>query len=171
MLRQSTKSWPARPVVEHGFVLDFVGIFDKLEKALAFDSDEINAIVKDIGLLKQLFKAKMESKVPPYLALVTRKFDDKDVDNLIEHFRDKGRREEFFKEYKEVEMLYEIISPDAFGAPRVDSYPNARSRPTGSRTPPPTARPTTSPGGAFLRQSGRLTYASGRRSQTREATR
>ena len=36
-------------VKPHGFVLDFVGIFDKLEKALAFDSDEINAIVKDIG--------------------------------------------------------------------------------------------------------------------------
>ena len=27
-------------VKPHGFVLDFVGIFDKLEKALAFDSDE-----------------------------------------------------------------------------------------------------------------------------------
>ena len=40
-------------VKPHGFVLDFVGIFDKLEKALAFDSDEINAIVKDLGLLKQ----------------------------------------------------------------------------------------------------------------------
>ena len=47
-------------VKPHGFVLDFVGIFDKLEKALAFDSDEVNAIVKDLGLLKQLFKAKME---------------------------------------------------------------------------------------------------------------
>jgi len=112
----------AEMVKPHGFVLDFVGIFDKLEKALAFDSDEINAIVKDIGLLKQLFKAKMESKIPPYLALVTRKFDDKDVDNLIEHFRDKGRREEFFKEYKEVEMLYEIISPDAFLRPFIDDY-------------------------------------------------
>ena len=57
-------------VKPHGFVLDFVGIFDKLEKALAFDSDEVNAIVKDLGLLKQLFKAKMESKAPAYLALV-----------------------------------------------------------------------------------------------------
>jgi type I restriction enzyme R subunit len=112
----------AELVKPHGFVLDFVGIFDKLEKALAFDSDEINAIVKDIGLLKQLFKAKMESKVPPYLALVTRKFDDKDVDNLIEEFRDKDGREEFFKEYKEIEMLYEIISPDAFLRPFIDDY-------------------------------------------------
>ena len=57
----------------HGFVLDFVGIFDKLEKALAFDSDEVNAIIKDLALLKQLFKAKMESKAPEYLKLITQK--------------------------------------------------------------------------------------------------
>jgi type I restriction enzyme R subunit len=112
----------AEMVKPHGFVLDFVGIFDKLEKALAFDSDEINAIVKDIGLLKQLFKSKMESKAPAYLALVTRNFDDKDVDSLIEHFRDKERRKEFFREYKEIEMLYEIISPDAFLRPFIDPY-------------------------------------------------
>ena len=112
----------AEMVKPHGFVLDFVGIFDKLEKALAFDSDEINAIVKDIGLLKQLFESKMTSKAPAYLGLVTPKFDDKDVDNLIEHFRDKDRRKEFFKEYKEIEMLYEIISPDAFLRPFIDDY-------------------------------------------------
>jgi len=112
----------AEMVKPHGFVLDFVGIFDKLEKALAFDSDEVNAIVKDLALLKQLFKAKMESKAPEYLRIVTARFDDKDVDNLIEHFRDKGVRKEFFKEYKEIEMLYEIISPDAFLRPFIDDY-------------------------------------------------
>ena len=109
-------------VKPHGFVLDFVGIFDKLEKALAFDSDEINAIVKDLGLLKELFRAKMESKAPAYSGLVGQKFDDKDVDNLIEHFRDEDRRKEFFKEYKEIEMLYEIISPDAFLRPYIERY-------------------------------------------------
>ena len=51
-------------VKPHGFVLDFVGIFDKLEKALAFDSDEVNAIVKNIKLLKLLFKNKMEQDAP-----------------------------------------------------------------------------------------------------------
>ncbi len=112
----------AEMVKPHGFVLDFVGIFDKLEKALAFDSDEINAIVKDIGLLKHLFKAKMETKASAYLALVTQGFNDKDVDNLIEHFRDKERRKEFFAEYKEIEMLYEIISPDAFLRLFIDPY-------------------------------------------------
>lgn len=106
----------------HGFVLDFVGIFDKLEKALAFDSEEVSAVIKDLQLLKTLFKSKMEAKVPGYLRLIQRNFDDRDIDNLIEHFRDKDRRKEFFKEYKEMEMLYEIISPDAFLRPYLDDY-------------------------------------------------
>jgi type I restriction enzyme R subunit len=111
-------------VKPHGFVLDFVGIFDKLEKALAFDSDEIHAIVKDLKLLKVLFQNKMESKAPGYFRLIERNFNDKDVDTLIEHFRDPERRKEFFKEYKEIEMLYEIISPDAFLRPFIeDSRP------------------------------------------------
>lgn len=109
-------------VKPHGFVLDFVGIFENLEKALAFDSEEINAIVKDIALLKHLFKAKMEENVPPYLKLITQGFNDKDTDNLIAHFRDKSKRKEFFKLYKEIEMLYEIISPDKFLRPYIDDY-------------------------------------------------
>lgn len=109
-------------VKPHGFVLDFVGIFENLEKALAFDSDEINAIVKDIQLLKHLFQSRMEKDVPPYLALIQYGFNDKDTDNLIEQFRDKSKRKEFFKLYKEVEMLYEIISPDKFLRPFIDDY-------------------------------------------------
>ena len=112
----------AEMVKPHGFVLDFVGIFDKLEKALAFDSDEINAIVKDLKLLKVLFKNKMEGRAPKYIGLIERNFNDKDVDALIEHFRDPERRKAFFKEYKEIEMLYEIISPDAFLRPYLDDY-------------------------------------------------
>jgi type I restriction enzyme R subunit len=106
----------------HGFVLDFVGIFDKLEQALAFDSDEINAVVRDMSLLKDLFADKMKTRAGEYLGLVSSKFIDRDVDSLIEYFRDKERRQEFFKEYKEIEMLYEVISPDAFLRPYLDDY-------------------------------------------------
>ena len=116
---ENEKQEMAKP---HGFVIDFVGIFDKLEKALAFDSEEVNAIVKDINLLKQLFQSKMEGKGKEYLKLIERRFDDKDVDKLIDHFRDKGRRKELFKEYKEIEMLYEIISPDEFLGPYMGDY-------------------------------------------------
>ncbi len=109
-------------VKPHGFVLDFVGIFENLEKALAFDSDEINAIVKDIQLLKYLFQSKIENDVTPYLELINHGFNDKDTDNLISYFRDKSKRKEFFKLFKEIEMLYEIISPDKFLRPYIDTY-------------------------------------------------
>jgi type I restriction enzyme R subunit len=64
----------------------------------------------------------MEEKAPGYLGLIERSFDDKDLDALAEHFRDPARRKEFFREYKEIEMLYEIISPDAFLRPYLDDY-------------------------------------------------
>jgi len=109
-------------VKPHGFVLDFIGIFDKLEKALAFDSDEVNAVIKDLGLLKNLFEQKMKSDAPKYLALASGKFTDKTTDGLIDYFKDKSKRQTFFKLYKELEALYEIISPDAFLRPYIENY-------------------------------------------------
>ncbi|HQI40800.1 MAG: restriction endonuclease subunit R [Ignavibacteriales bacterium UTCHB2] len=105
-----------------GLVIDFIGIFDKLEKALAFDSDDIKSVIKDLALLKDLFKKNLESIAPKYLELIKPPYNDKEVDKLIEHFKSKSRRKEFFKFYKEVEMLYEIISPDAFIRPYIDNY-------------------------------------------------
>src|SRR3990167_8330551 len=106
----------------HGFVLDFIGIFDKLEKALAFDSEEVSAVIKDIALLKNLFKLRMEGDAPAYLKLISRPITDKEIDKLIDYFKDKPNRKEFFKLYKELESLYEIISPDAFLRPYMNDY-------------------------------------------------
>jgi len=105
-----------------GFILDFVGIFDKLEKALAFDSDDVKSVVKDIALLKNLFKKKMDDTAPKYLQIIEGKYTDTEIDKLIEHFKDKSKRKEYFKFYKEIEMLYEIISPDAFLRDFIDNY-------------------------------------------------
>ena len=109
-------------VKPHGFVLDFVGIFDKLEKALSFDSDEVNAIVKDLSLLKDRFVEKLTKEAKPYFDLLVGPFDDRLAGVLIEYFRDEEKRKAFFKLYNEIEMLYEIISPDAFLRPYVDKY-------------------------------------------------
>ncbi len=59
---------------------------------------------------------------PGYLSLIEPSFNDQDVDTLTDHFRDPERRKAFFKEYKEIEMLYEIISPDAFLRPFISDY-------------------------------------------------
>ncbi len=69
-----------------------------------------------------LFKKKIDQQAPTYLSLIQHNFNDKDVDNLIEHFREQECRKAFFKIYKKLEMLYKIISPDAFLRPYMDDY-------------------------------------------------
>ena len=56
------------------------------------------------------------------MKLVSSPLSDKDVDVLIDHFSDPSKRKEFFKFYKEVESLYEIISPDVFLRSFIDDY-------------------------------------------------
>lgn len=105
-----------------GFVLDFVGIFDKLERALAFDSDDISGVIDNLDLLKGRFKHLMESEARVYLRLAAGPIDDKAVEHVIEAFVDKAKREAFATLFKEVEVLYEIISPDAFLADYIKPY-------------------------------------------------
>ncbi len=105
-----------------GFVLDFVGVFDKLEKALAFDSDVVAGVIENIDVLKGRFKTLMESEALPYLDLAKGPIDDKAVERVIDTFVDKEARERFTKLFKEIETLYEIISPDPFLADYIERF-------------------------------------------------
>jgi type I restriction enzyme R subunit len=105
-----------------GFVLDFVGIFEKLQKALAFDSDTVASVIQNLDVLKERFAALMIAEAQTYLALCEGPIDDKAVERAIDAFADKERRERFYKFFKEIETLYEIISPDPFLRPHLDNY-------------------------------------------------
>ena len=104
-----------------GYVLDFVGIFERLEKALSFDSDLVGNAIQNIDVLKHRFAALMDEQASPYLELCSGPVDDKTVEKAIETFEDKDRRETY-KLFKELETLYEIISPDVFLRPYVENY-------------------------------------------------
>ncbi|MBW1731383.1 MAG: HsdR family type I site-specific deoxyribonuclease [Deltaproteobacteria bacterium] len=105
-----------------GFVLDFVGIFDKLEKALAFDSGDITGVVKDIEVLKGKFGEMMEHGRTEYLSLLKGKTRDKAVEAVLEHFRDEDVRQEFYEFFNELSDIYEILSPDAFLRPYIEDF-------------------------------------------------
>ncbi|HQK35964.1 MAG TPA: hypothetical protein PK074_14675, partial [Spirochaetales bacterium] len=106
----------------NGFVLDFVGIFDNLEKALAFDSQDIEGVVHDIDVLKERFKGAMLTAGEQYLNLISGKTQDKAVEAVLEYFRDEEKRQEFYRHFKQLSQLYEIISPDDFLRPYLDDY-------------------------------------------------
>lgn len=108
-------------VKPYGFVLDFVGIFEKLEKALAFDSDVVASVIQNIDVLKTLFDTMMREQAKQYMPLAAG-WTDKDKERAIEHFKLKIRRDEFFKFFKRLQSLYDIISPDAFLRPFIKDY-------------------------------------------------
>lgn len=107
-----------------GFVVDFVGIFERLEKALAFDSDLVGSVIQNIDVLKERFKNLMVEQTPLYLLLCKGPIDDKAVERAINAFDDKEKRDAFFKFFKELETLYEIISPDLFLREYLEDYRN-----------------------------------------------
>lgn len=108
-------------VKPYGFVLDFVGIFDRLELALAFDSDEVQSVIENIDALKGLFKTWMTETASQYLPYASG-WDDKAKERTIAHFEDKHRRDDFFQFIRQLQALYEILSPDAYLRPYLEDY-------------------------------------------------
>ena len=104
-----------------GFVLDFVGIFEHLEKALAFDSDEVASVIHNIDVLKEAFAKRIREDAAAYLPFA-KGWDDKAKERAIDHFEDKDSREAFFKFFKGLQNLYDILSPDAFLRPFIADY-------------------------------------------------
>ncbi|SFE28231.1 type I restriction enzyme, R subunit [Thermoanaerobacter thermohydrosulfuricus] len=105
-----------------GFVLDFVGIFENLEKALAFDSKDVQGVVEGIDVLKERFENLMTEGREKYLQLINNKSADKAVEAVLEHFRDKEVRHEFYQYFHELQDIYEILSPDLFLRPFITDY-------------------------------------------------
>ncbi len=105
-----------------GLVLDFVGIFEKLERALAFDSEDVAGLVEDLDVLRRQFERLLASGRTKYLALGEGLMADKIVEAVLLAFRDAEARDAFYAFYRELEELYEILSPDQFLRPFIDDF-------------------------------------------------
>ncbi len=105
-----------------GLIVDFVGLFDNLERALAFDSKDVEGVVEDLDVLKEHFARLMARGRDEYLSLETGENEDKIAESILEHFRDRDLREEFYAYFRELEEVYEILSPDSFLRPFLKDY-------------------------------------------------
>ena len=113
-------------VKPYGFVLDFVGIFGDLEKALAFDSDVVGSVIRNIEVLKERFAQLMGEDAAHYLPFAGGQ-DDRAKERAIEHFEDIEDREAFFRFFKQLQNIYTILSPDASLGPFIDDYQSLAS--------------------------------------------
>ena len=95
-----------------GLVIDFVGILRELKKALAFDSSDVSGVIEDIGLLLADFKQRITKAASGYLDGGEGGEQDERLERVVYgRFLAPEARKAFFEAYKDIENLWEILSP------------------------------------------------------------
>lgn len=96
-----------------GLVVDFVGVLRELKKALQFDSSDVSGVIEDLDVLLQDFLQRIEQAKKDYLESDAGGSPDERLERLVfDRFLTPEARKTFFENYKEIEALWEILSPD-----------------------------------------------------------
>jgi len=96
-----------------GLVVDFVGVLRELKKALQFDSSDVSGVIEDLDVLLQDFLQRIEQAKKDYLEADAGGTPDERLERLVfGRFLTPEARKAFFESYKEIEALWEILSPD-----------------------------------------------------------
>ncbi len=105
-----------------GLIVDYIGIFEDLQRALTFDQADVSRALIDIAELKEQFVALME-RVEATIAPVNLEGDQSERSaRIIDHFFPPERREAFIQDFRSLQTAYEIISPDPFLRDYLDRY-------------------------------------------------
>ena len=95
-----------------GLVVDFVGVLRELKKALKFDSSDVSGVIEDLDVLLADFLQKIVEAEKEYLQMPEGGSPDEKLERLVfGRFLVPEARKSFFEAYKEVEALWEILSP------------------------------------------------------------
>jgi type I restriction enzyme R subunit len=97
-----------------GLVVDFVGILKELHKALRFDSADVEGALEDLDVLLADLLAKIGTASSEYLQVDSRQGADEQLESLVYgKFISEEERKKFFDDYRDIESLWEILSPSA----------------------------------------------------------
>ena len=108
-----------------GLIIDFVGVFRRLKDALEFDSKDLSDIegfVQDLEVLKKSFSEKINEMKSNYLDKLSDTKMDRVTGEIVEMFADENERQRFYARWRELEDMYNIISPDEFLRPHLENF-------------------------------------------------
>jgi len=106
-----------------GLVVDFVGVLRELKKALHFDSSDVSGVIEDLDLLLTDFLEKIEKARADYLNTAGEGSPDEQLERVVfGRFLDAEPRQEFFDAYREIEALWEILSPSPELRDHIETY-------------------------------------------------
>ncbi|MER5868478.1 HsdR family type I site-specific deoxyribonuclease [Streptomyces sp. NPDC002044] len=97
-----------------GLVVDFVGVLRELRKALRFDSADIDDSIEDLKVMMEDLHRRIGRAAESYLQVEAQDGPDRQLEKVVYgRFLDPDARKTFFDDYKDVEALWEILSPAA----------------------------------------------------------
>jgi type I restriction enzyme R subunit len=106
-----------------GLVVDFVGVLRELKKALAFDSSDVSGTIEDLDVLFQDFLKRIAQAKQNYLDLDVSGAPDERLERLVYgRFLTVEARKAFFDAYKDIEVLWEILSPSPELRDYIETY-------------------------------------------------
>ncbi|MCY4438148.1 MAG: HsdR family type I site-specific deoxyribonuclease [Chloroflexi bacterium] len=120
-----------------GLVVDFVGVLRELRKALQFDSSDVSGVIEGLDRLMHDFHDKIAEAKARYLdnadggkvaetraayATAGGGADERLEQVVYTRFLDPDARKGFFSAYKEIEALWEILSPAAELWDHIDTF-------------------------------------------------
>ena len=97
-----------------GLVVDFVGVLQELKKALQFDSTDVGGAIEGLDELLTDFRNRLADARKNYLEELSSGSEDERLEQVVYgRFLNPEARKDFFDAYKDIEALWEILSPSA----------------------------------------------------------
>ncbi len=96
-----------------GLVVDFVSVLEDMKKALTFDAAAVKGAIEDLDILMADLHQKITAAAVEYLQVDGAQTPDAQLEAAVfGRFIDPAARKIFFDVYKDIEALWEILSPD-----------------------------------------------------------
>ncbi len=109
------------PDKESGLIVDYIGVFEDLQRALAFDTATISKGLINLEKLKERF-ADLLLGAQAAVAPINLSDDPGRAARIIDHFFDTERREAFVELFRDLQTAYEILAPDPFLRDYLEDY-------------------------------------------------
>lgn len=96
-----------------GLVVDFVSVLEDMRKALTFDAGAVKGALEDLDILMVDLHEKITAAAAEYLQADGSQTADAQLEAVVfGRFIDPAARKVFYDAYKDIEALWEILSPD-----------------------------------------------------------
>lgn len=105
---------PYNDLKQYGVIMDYYGLFDKLEQALNFDKNELGEVAFPFTRLREQFKIEMQWQMELF-ADFPRAGDRETIMQILSWLNtNEPKREKFELGYRNLSLLWETLHPDKF---------------------------------------------------------